>query len=99
MTGSLRKWVYKAIDIKSILIQECVGFFPLFLTSIYQCVMTWQSEADELPNAGHWDLKGGCGPRFWYVLSNISRLNVSFVFLIFINTGHCSYFQHLETPV
>lgn len=50
MTGSLRKWVYKAIDIKSILIQECVGFFPLFLTGIYQCVMTWQSEADELPS-------------------------------------------------
>lgn len=58
MTSSLHKWEYKTIDIKPILNQECVGFFPSFLTGIYQGVMTWQSEADELPNAGPWGLKG-----------------------------------------
>lgn len=52
MTCSLRKWEYKAIDMKSILIQECVGFFPPFVTDTYHGVTTWQSEAVEFPNAG-----------------------------------------------
>lgn len=51
MTCSLRKWEYKAIDMKSILIQECVRFFPPFVTDTYQAVTTWQSETVELLNA------------------------------------------------
>lgn len=99
MTCSLCKWECKAIDIKSILIQQCVGFFPLFLAGIYQGVMTWQPEADELPNAGPWGLKGGFEPLLCCVLNSILRLSVTFLFITFIKTGHCSYFQHLETVV
>ena len=47
MTRSLYKWEYKAIDMKSILIQECVGFFPPSVTDTYQGVTTWHSEAAE----------------------------------------------------
>lgn len=75
MTCSLCKWECKAIDIKSILIQDCVGFFPLFLTGIYQGVMTWQPEADELPNAGPWSLKGGFEPLLCCVLNSRLRLS------------------------
>lgn len=50
MTFTLCKWEYKAIDMKSILIQERVGLFSPFVTDTYQGVTTWPSEAIELLN-------------------------------------------------
>lgn len=52
MTFTLCKWEYKAIDMKSILIQERVGLFSPFVTDTYQGVTTWPSEAIELLNSG-----------------------------------------------
>lgn len=52
MTFTLCKWEYKAIDMKSILIQERVGLFPPSATDTYQGVTTWRSEAIELLNSG-----------------------------------------------
>lgn len=107
-TRSWYKWEYKAIDMKSILIQECVGFFPPFVTDTYQGVTTWHSEAIELPNAGLWGSRRDApewaqavsfGPWLCCVLNYMPRLNVRFVFLLFIRTSHCSYFQHLEKLV
>lgn len=105
MTCGLCKWEYKAIDMKSILIQERVGFFPPFVTDTYQAVTTWQSEAVELPNARLWGSRRDApewapavsfGPRLCCVLSSVPRLNVRFVFLLFIKSSHCSCFRDLE---
>lgn len=52
MTFTLCKWEYKAIDMKSILIQERVGLFPPFVADTYQGVTTWRSAAIELLNSG-----------------------------------------------
>lgn len=103
MTWSLRKWEYKAIDMKSILIQDCVGFFSSFCNRyLLGCY--------KLAGWSHWASKSrtprlleGCswvstGSVLWFycVLNYITRLNASFVFLPFIRISHCGYFQDSE---